>query len=420
MTRFFVFILMCLAATSCSSRSGVISQRPLVDATRSDGAVAVNTREVEPPPAQKEFYIRGKELAVKPKKRPSQTGSLSSVEDARSYQLPGHLPLTVGTILDIKTASNRNEAGPNSPGATAGSLAGGGSAPTDDKSSAQLEQTLMKALPNLEPGSGTEKPTIVRNFKMQVIDIRDNGDAVVAYHRRSLRANQAADILINAVIPYAALTDRENLSTSQLESIRLTESQDGEVIERVSTNWEDEYTLRVSGFDEAKSKSALVLEDQKRQLKDARDKVVSQIKSLGQERQTMTKERQTLLDNKKKDEEKIADLETKLKERDEEIAKLKPKEEEATADSETALAGESDTKNKPDKSDKVAKPTANPKSDPKEKAAASEKKVPPSKAAVPTKEAQAKAKETKATETKAAAAKPKAQDASAKPGGAKS
>lgn len=323
----FLGLLAVLGMFACANGRNTISQRPLVDATRGDGSTAVEIREIEQPRPPHEFYVKNKELKVKPVRKQNASGSLSSVDDARSYVLPTMLPIAVGTILDIKTTSNRLDT-PASTGSLADTTTG---APAEDKSSAQLEQTLLKAVPQLEPGSANDKPTLVKNFKVQVIDVKDNGDVVVAYHRRSLRADQASDLLINATIPYAALTDRDNITTAKLENVKLTESEDGEVIERISANWEDEYTLRISGFDEAKSKSALALEEQRRQLGEAREKVVAQIKSLGTERNTMTKERQGLLDAKKKDDEKISELEAKLKEQAEQIEKLTPKEENSDA-----------------------------------------------------------------------------------------
>lgn len=350
-------ILVSIAIAGCSGNRKTISERPLVEATRGDDAVPGNVRDIEQNKPAREFYVKNKDLKVKPVRKLNSNGSLTSVEDARSYVLPTTLPIAVGSVLDIKMTSNRLDTAPLTPG---------GEAPkVDDKSQAQLEQELLKALPNLDPGAtAVDKPTLVKSFKSQVIDIRDNGDVVVAYHRRSIRADQAADLLIKAVVPYEALTDRDNITTAKLEDIQLRESQDGDLIERMSSNWEDEYTLRMSGFDEAKSKSALALEDQRNQIKEAKGKVVAQIKSLGNERNTMAKERQGLLDAKKKDDEKIKSLEEQIKERDAEIEKLKPKEDEEAmnlTDEEKELQKEKDAEN--EVSDPKAKPKLDAKAD---------------------------------------------------------
>ena len=331
-----IFLLVTFFASCARSRS-VISERPLLDGARGGEGTAVQIREIETDRPKKEFYVKNKDLKVKQNRKKNNSGSLSAVDDARSYVLPSELPIVVGTNLDIKVSSNRLE--PAAPAADA-------AVSPDPKSSAQLEETLLKSLPNLEPGSNAKDgPVIVKSFKVQVIDLRDNGDVVVAYHRRSLRADHAGDLLIHAVIPFSALTNREGIFTDKLQDVHIRESQDGEIAERSSSNWEDEYTLRISGFDEAKSKSALALDERRKQLQDAKDRVVAQIKSLGSERQTMTKERQDLLDNKKKDDEKIASLEEKVKDQESEIQKLTPKEENAE-DSEKAAEGKDADKSK--------------------------------------------------------------------------
>ncbi|MCX6126291.1 MAG: hypothetical protein NTV34_16280, partial [Proteobacteria bacterium] len=318
------------------SRS-VISERPLLDGARGGEGTAVQIREIETDRPKREFYVKNKDLKVKQTRKKNNSGSLSAVDDGRSYVLPTELPVAVGTNFDIKVSSNRLEP----PGSAADA------APTPDpKSAAQLEETLLKSLPNLEPGANAKDgPVVVKSFKVQVIDLRDNGDVVVAYHRRSLRADHAGDLLINAVIPFSALANRDGIFTDKLQDVHIRESQDGEIAERSSSNWEDEYTLRISGFDEAKSKSALALDERRKQLQEAKDRVVAQIKSLGSERQTMTKERQDLLDNKKKDEEKIASLEEKVKDQESEIQKLTPKVDEAD-DSENASEGKDSDKSK--------------------------------------------------------------------------
>jgi hypothetical protein len=306
---------------SCASSRRTISERPLSDASASGEQVPVQIREVDPSQKSSEYYIKNKELQVKSKRRKNSTGSLTSIEDARSYALPTTLPLTVGMTLPIKVTSNRDESAPQGAAGAAGGAPAGGS-------SNKLDETLIKALPNLEQAE-KGKPVIVKNFNVQVIDIKENGDAVVAYHRRSLRGDQAADLLINAVIPYDALLDRDSISTDRLQSVAIRESQDGELTERVSSNWEDEYTLRISGFDEANSKSALALEDKRKQLQEAKEKVVAQVKSLGSERNTMANERQKLLDEKKASDDKIAAMEEKIKNQESELKDLRPKEEDA-------------------------------------------------------------------------------------------
>lgn len=313
---------LCMLA-SCFGKQKQISRRPIATAGE---PVAVESRPIEEAEPPQDLYTRKKELVIKPTRRTNSTGSLSSVQDPRSYLFGSDLPIAIGQYLNVKTTSNRLEkAKEASPSASSDKNA--------DKSAEQVEQELLKALPNLDQASeGKDKASIIKSFKMEVLDVLENGDAVVMYHRKSLRGAQAADLSFKARIPQAALVDRENLSTTDLVGVAYRESIDGEIVERESANWEDEYTLRISGFDEAKSKSAVALEENRRQIKDARDKLATQIKAFGTEKQTVAKERAKLAEKEKADTAKITELETKVKEQEEKIASLTPKEEEKSED----------------------------------------------------------------------------------------
>jgi DNA repair exonuclease SbcCD ATPase subunit len=346
--------------TSCSGRK-TLSERPI---ETSPGAPAkqLAIREIPGDAERKEFYVKSSQIDIKEKKRTPSHGSLSSVDDPRSFLMPTPMPVRVGSVIEIKTSSNRLDAGSSAD--EKGKAKGKDVVAKADEKNQKLEDELMKALPNLEPGT-ENRPSIVKSFNAKVIEVRENGDAVVSYHRQSIRSDQASDLLIRAVVPQEALSDRDNIKTTQLRDVAIRESLDGEVSDRVSENWEDEYTLRMSGFDEAKSKSAVALDSQKKQLQEARDKVVQQIKSLGQERNSMAKERNDLLDKKAKDDQKITELEKKVAEQDEEIQSLKPKEEEnadlAAADGvkEASKAGKP-AQGKAGATDKKAAPTAKP------------------------------------------------------------
>jgi hypothetical protein len=311
---------------SCFGGPTVMSQRSLNEAAMEGDRQAVSIREIEDTSPRRELYLKQKDVSVRPARTQSETGSLNSVDDSRSYLLATKPPIAVGEHLEVKVSSNRIESKDTPQSATPGGADASGDK-TDAKSTAAVEDVLLKALPDLEQ-AGSEKPTIIKNFKVQVYDILENGDALVMFHRRSIRGDQAADVLVRGRIPYSSLSDRENLSTNMMEDISFRESQDGDITERHSLNWEDEYTLRLSGFDEAKSKSALALEEKAKQLQEARGKVVTQIKSMGSERQTMAKERDGYLKKQKDDEQKIEEMEAKLKEQESELADLRPKPEE--------------------------------------------------------------------------------------------
>jgi hypothetical protein len=314
--KFFRFIPLLLALSGCLGNRHSISQRPITGAQE-----VASSREVVPPPAPQDVYTKQTTLSIKPIKKINTNGSLTSLDDPRAYLLASTAPLVVGTFLDIKTVTNADAAKAPAAPAAKGSPA------------AQIEQDLLKSLPNLDPVQGDpDKPNLVTNFKAEVLEVLENGDAIVGYHRRSVRGDQASDYLVKARVPQAALAEKDSLTTANLVDVEFRESREGELSERHSSRWEDEYTLRMSGFDEARSKSAVALEDQRRQLKDTRDKLATQIKAFSTERNTVAKERADYVAKKKEEDQKITDLETKVKEQNEEIDKLKPKEEEKVAE----------------------------------------------------------------------------------------
>ena len=267
------------------------------------------------------------DLKIRRKAPVNETGSLTDLNDPRSYLFGFERPIEVGSYIDVKVASNRSDAAPNA--------ADAGAEPKSEVKGAD-EATLLKALPNLDPG-GKNKPVLVKNIKMQILERFDNGDALVMYRRRSLREGQGAEVVVTARLPAEALSRPDQVSTNDLAEVDWRESASGDVVERKSANWEDEYSLRLSGFDETKSKEAVGLDEKREQLKAARDKLENEMKGFSSERQKMTKERAALLDDKSKDNAKISDLEKQNTELQKKVDDLSPKDE-APGDADKAAA----------------------------------------------------------------------------------
>lgn len=272
----------------------------------------------------KDLFVRQKDLKIRRKVPVNETGSVTDLNDPRAYLFGFERPVEVGSFVDVKIASNRSDQGAPAGAADAGATA--------DKSADKAEvkgadeASLLKALPNLDPAD-KNKPVLVKNIKMQILERLDNGDVLVMYRRRSVREGRAAEITVTGRLPAEALSRPDQVNTMDLADIDWRESVAGEVAERKSANWEDEYSLRLSGFDETKSKDAAGLEEKREMLKQARDKLENEMKSFTAERSTMTKERATLLDNKAKDNAKISDLEKQNAELLKKVDDLGPKDE---------------------------------------------------------------------------------------------
>lgn len=292
-----------------------LSQRPIAEEVDSEGQrTELAARPVEPMNPRKEHYIKEKELKVKRRHKINDYGSLSQVDDKRSFLLADRPPIKIGDTLDIRLDSNKSDA-PKA-GATAD--------PASTSAAKTNDDPLFKSVPTLDPAPDNTA-VLVKRFKVKVIDVLEDGSLVVHHQRQSIRDGRANNVSVKAVLPMGTFTDPEAVVSSALQDVAFRESKDGDISERLSSQWEDEYTLRLSGFDEAESKSAIALEQKRKDLQDFRDRQLGQMKSMGQERQTMAKERNDYLEQKKVADEKIKKLDEELQDSKSEVKSLKKK-----------------------------------------------------------------------------------------------
>jgi hypothetical protein len=308
---------------------GCQTGEPRYISRREPAPVPANTQVSAPPPEvadeekPKDLFVRQKDLKIRRKTPVNETGSVTDLNDPRAYLFGFERPIEIGSFVDVKIASNRAEQGAAGGGQDA---SGAAADKSGDKSAVKGadEAALLKALPNLDPAD-KNKPVLVKNIKMQILERLENGDVLVMYRRRSVREGRAAEVTVTGRLPAEVLSRPDQVSTMDLADIDWRESVAGEVAERKSANWEDEYSLRLSGFDETKSKDAVGLEEKREVLKQARDKLENEMKSFAAERSTMTKERAKLLDSKAKDNAKISDLEKQNTELQKKVDDLSPK-----------------------------------------------------------------------------------------------
>lgn len=294
---------------ACSPQVHTLSQRnPDLFEKESDRFVGRATGPGDEPP---KLFVRKREIQVKRLDRPNETGSLFNPDDERNYLFTSQGPLNVGRFLDIRILAGRAEEKPGIAGkkpAGAGSSSGSGSGDA-------LTQELLKALPELTPAAGKEG-TALKDFKMKIVHRYDNGDVLAMAERSSQVGDQINQTTVQARIPYDRLAAGDHLTTEDLLDVKFTESRDGEVADRASSGWQDEYALRLSGFDEAKSKYAQEVDDKHKQLDEARGKLETQIKSFGNERAQMTKQREEILKKSAEQTSKAKEMEDQLKAKD--------------------------------------------------------------------------------------------------------
>lgn len=264
---------------------------------------------VHTPKKSRSLYVKEKKIRIVTEDTPNTSGSLFNLDDSRNYLYTDKGPFTVGTYLDVAVASSRSPV--KEEGASDKEVAAGDA----------VEDTLIKALPALEPSD--EKATMIKKFKMKVAHRYPNGDVLALVERSSKSNLEDSDIVIQARIPYGRLTSEAPLTTDDLVAVRMIETTGGDTVERSSLSWEDEYTLRMSGFNEAKSKMALELDSKRSQLKRVKDQLRGRLEALGKERKTMAKERNKFLADGAEVQKKVDTLKQDINEKETKIQKQK-------------------------------------------------------------------------------------------------
>lgn len=272
------------------------------------------------------LFVKKSTIKIEPKKPVSSTGSLFNLDDSRNYLFTKEPVATVGKYLDINVSSKRIAKKENKNTDNAAKQDG------DNELDSAFAKELREAFPNLD--GGEDSPKILNKFKVRIMRILDNGDLLVSYNRESINDNQANMINFIARIPSSATSKSEGISTNDLFDVEWFQSANNEVMEQKSQDWEDEYTLRLSGFKEAKSRMALQLEEKGRRLRQLGKQVRTRAVNLGKQRNMLVKERDRLAkvqaklnEDMQKMQQKIEEQKQMIEEQKQTIQELKPAEE---------------------------------------------------------------------------------------------
>lgn len=270
-----------------------------------------------------DLFVKERQIVIKDIDQANETGSLFNPDDERNFLFASSGPQTVGRYLDVNVVSNRNDGAKKD---KAGAVKSPEEQKKEDlaKSQDEIQKDLLASLPDLNPAGKDTDPALIKGFKMQIVHRYSNGDVLAMMNRRSTGEDQIQDINIETRIPYDRLASGEPLTTRDLQDVKYRESRDGDISNRTSSGWEDEYSLRLSGFDEAKSKMAQELDDKKKQLDEAAKKLETRIKTFGDERTQLSKQREDMQKKSVDQDEKVKVLEDKVKEQEVIIEDLKP------------------------------------------------------------------------------------------------
>lgn len=291
------------------------------------------------------LFVKQKSIEIQAIQDENTTGSLAMLEDERNLLFASLIPKKVGRFInltivpqyertanphnnnktDAKTPANndnQNQTDPKQPQPTDQSQTKDVSPdPIAQAVDDQLNQ-LLKEFPHLTPEDDSN-PSLIKNLRMNVIHRLPNGDVIVRYERDSLSDTDGRLITVKAKIPFEKLRDNTPILSSDLLDVSMTEMTKDEKVERHSTSWEDEYTMRLSGFSEAKSQDAIRLSQKQQQLQKISNQLQQKIASIGAQNRTQAKERDQLIKDKNQANDKADKLETKVKEQQQTIKEQK-------------------------------------------------------------------------------------------------
>lgn len=276
------------------------------------------------------------------------SGSLYSPTSVSSNFLLDNMPIGVGSSVTLFVKEVRAK----SDSAASETIA--------EEDSDALTAELLKGLPLLQPEDGSNKKVITK-IKAKVVERLENGDLVVEAQRSSEGVSGRNSVFFRATVPSDRLKKSNTAEITDLADVVFQEVGPNGVMDRKSSGWEDEYSLRFSGFVESPSRLASKLDGDRKSLISMRNRFENRLKSFKNEREKIAKEREDLFadngemrDRMKANEELMAknneemkELKDTLAEREEKIKDLekdlKELEEGKSKEAEPEVASEGET-----------------------------------------------------------------------------
>jgi hypothetical protein len=278
--RFSLWILYA-SLSGCITTVRPITQRPL------QGIRATEERkQAKPDKEQPDLFTRKRDLFIEPTQNDNSNGSLIRPDDEKNYFFTSRIPTQVGEYIQVEIDSVRVK--PNKD-----------SKEGNKEKEPDIQEAMLKEFPTLAPPDGEDKQ-LLGSIKMRITYVHENGDLLVTYSHDSISNEEGHNIQVRARIPYAKVISGSPIKTSDLSQIHFMENLKQELVERNSSEWQDDYSLRISGFTEAGSKQARELQDKRRKLEKDRDTLRKQLITFGKEKQKLAKERDALLAQEQK------------------------------------------------------------------------------------------------------------------------
>lgn len=243
-----------------------------------------------------DLYVKTPQIIITLKSPENETGSLASPDDDRMHLFTDSRPVKKGRVLDIQVVSRQGlgaGAKTNTQASADGPEDSKAAGTPGDRKGDSLEEELLKSLPDLAPADKGSS-NLLKKFKMQVMHRLPNGDVLARITRTSNNADQTEEFTAQAKIPADRLISGQPLTTEDLVDVQVMENHSGQLTQRHSSGWEDEYSLRLSGFSEAKSRAGVELEEKRKELTEARERLEQRMKAFATEKREFVSQRDDL------------------------------------------------------------------------------------------------------------------------------
>lgn len=291
---------------SCAHNVNSISKREIGGFKKSGMRVLESKRNLSDNKEPLKLYVRQNKVTISPVEGHNETGSLFNVNDESNYLFASRPPLVPGKYLDVFVASNRSAKEKDNEAENIDES-------VKEEITDEEAKSLVESIPSLTPADPSSKH-LLKKFRMKILRVFPNGDVLGVVGRSSENQHSKHSIDVSARIPYASLVSGRPLTTEDLSDVSFEEADGGEQIVRRSTSWEDEYSLRLSGFNEAESRYAQDLADKRKRLENLRKQLKNRIVAHGKERNNTAKQRAELLKEKSENMKKIDELQSKIAE----------------------------------------------------------------------------------------------------------
>lgn len=340
-------LLLGISLMACQSTLVPISRRPL-ESFRDSPQFIRKSRTIEQEDEQQneEVFIRKQEIKIVESEEPEQSASLFEIDNPGNYLFYDKPRGAIGETLTVYVRSSRDTEEEAPPEAAENEQEGAELNPE------QLEEDLLAALPQLKPGE--EKPTLLTKIPFKVMRRLPNGDVLLEYFRSSKNDTESNTIKVQARLPRKKLQGNQAILTSDLKDVEWYQNHNQKTAERQSLGWEDEYTLRLSGFEEARSQEAMNLESKRQELVNLRERLRQRIVSMGKEREMISRERERITQMRNEMDQKINALERENREKDAQIEQQREvirRQEELLRQGQTEAAGQPEAEGGADEQD---------------------------------------------------------------------